>query len=121
MPSRHFHELLERMKEVHDRKSHDYAQDHDPFSNFRRAAQIVDWFRDPSDQVFAGIIGIKLARLAELMNGKQALNESMEDNLIDLANYVGLWYAFYKDRQEAISVKANMGTSKLESDPDISC
>lgn len=95
MPSKHFHDILDKMKEIHDRKSHDYAQDNDPFSNFTRAAVIVSWFKNPVDQVFAGILGIKLARLAELSNGKEAENESVDDTFIDGSNYFALWGAYY--------------------------
>lgn len=105
MPSKHFHEIIDKMREIHDRKSHDYAQDTDPFSNFTRSSQIVQWFKDPVDQVFAGIIGIKLTRLAELLNGKEAKNESANDTFIDAANYFALWGAYYlslKDRRSEL-------------------
>jgi hypothetical protein len=67
--SKEFHELLDRMREVHEKKSHDYATEDNPFSNFEYAAQIVKAFTQPIDQVFAGIIGIKLARISELRKG----------------------------------------------------
>ena len=94
MGSKHFHELLQTMGQIHDKKSHDYAQKDNPFSNFERAAELVRWFTSPIDQVFAGIIGIKLARLAELSNGKTPNNESIDDTRIDLANYCVLWAAY---------------------------
>lgn len=96
MPSKEFHTILEKMKEIHDRKSHDYSKDSDPFSNFKFSAELVKHFNNPIDQVFAGIIGIKLARLSELLNGKEALNESADDTFVDLANYSALWGAYYK-------------------------
>lgn len=96
MGSKHFHELLQVMASIHDQKNHDYAQEENPFSNFERASELVKWFTSPIDQVFAGIIGIKLARLAELSNGKTPNNESIDDTRIDLSNYCVLWAALYK-------------------------
>ncbi len=100
MPSKHFHDLLEQMKTIHDKKSHDYSADSDPFSNFKFAASIVEHFSSPIDQVFAGIIGIKLARLSQLLSGKEALNESTDDSFVDGTNYFALWGAFYRSKRE---------------------
>lgn len=86
-----FHQLMQDAIELHDAKSHDYASDSDKYSNFKRAAVLVSWFKDPVDQVFACMIGIKLARLAELRNGKEPKNESRRDTSLDLVNYAGLW------------------------------
>ena len=102
MGSKHFHELLKTMGDIHNKKSHDYAQKDNPFSNFERAAELVKWFNNPIDQVFAGIIGIKLARLAELSNGKTPNNESIDDTRIDLSNYCVLWTAYHQWIKEPI-------------------
>jgi len=83
------------MDAVHVKKNHDYAQEGNPFSNFERAAVIVSWFKNDIDKVFACLIGVKLARLAELRNGKTPNNESIRDNGIDLTNYAGLWQAYW--------------------------
>lgn len=103
--SKHFVALLEKMNKVHQEKNHDYAQAGSPFSNFERAAIIVSWFNNPIDQVFAGLIGIKIARLAELCNGKMPKNESIDDNGLDLANYAGLWQAFREYNRESNHLK----------------
>lgn len=101
MSSKHFLELLDEMKEVHIKKSHDYAQDENPFSNFTYAAEVLKPFKNPIDQVFAGIIGIKLARLAELLSsGKTPSNESIADTFVDLANYSALWGAYYSSLKD---------------------
>lgn len=93
------------MADTHNRKNHDYANEQDKFSNFHRAASITSWFSNPIDQVFAAIIGIKIARLAELLNGKEPLNESIRDNGLDLANYCALWEA---ERRERIDSKLQL-------------
>ena len=88
-------ELLSRIQEIHDRKNADYASEANPFSNFERAAEIASWFNNPADKVFATMIGIKLARLAELLNGKTPKNESIDDSFLDNETYAILWHAFY--------------------------
>lgn len=94
MPSKEFHDLLDKARIIHDRKNHDYAQEDNPFSNFQRAAEIVSWFENDIDKVFVTLIGVKLARLAELCNGKEAKNESVDDTGLDLFVYCGLWQAY---------------------------
>lgn len=94
MPSQEFSDLMKELDELHKRKSHDYSHETNPFSNFERASVLISWFNDPIDQVFAGIIGIKLARLSELSNGKEPNNESIDDSFSDLTCYCGLWTAY---------------------------
>jgi hypothetical protein len=85
--------LLDEMKALHDRKNGDYAKDGDPFSNFREAAEVARGFTG-TDAVFASLIGIKLARLRELLSsGKTPNNESIDDTRRDLAMYAALWAA----------------------------
>lgn len=84
-------EILDKCKELHEKKSHDYAQDDNPFSNFEYAAKVAEPFTDPVDRVFATLIGVKLARLAELRKGKEPKNESIEDTCIDFVNYAAIW------------------------------
>ena len=103
-----FEQLLKECLELHNKKSHDYAQEGNKYSNFTRAAEILSWFKNPIDQVFACMIGIKLARLAELRNGKEAKNESTRDSGIDLVNYAALWQSYYD------SEKAKQDESRKE-------
>ena len=102
MSSKHFHALIQECIKIHDKKNADYAQDDNPFSNFERAATLVDWFNKPIDQVFACMVGIKLARLAELRNGKTPNNESIRDSHMDLINYAALWGAYWDEAKSKI-------------------
>jgi hypothetical protein len=87
-----FHALLKRMAETHDKKNADYAQDGNPYSNFEEAAANAGC---SVDTVFRVLIGIKLARLKELLKGeKTAQNESIEDSKLDLAVYTALWVSY---------------------------
>lgn len=93
MASQKFLDMIKKMEEIHIRKSHDYANEKNPFDNFDKQAELISWFTNDIDRAFVGIIGIKLARLSELLGGKEPKNESIEDTFLDLANYVVLWGA----------------------------
>ena len=96
-----FIQLLEASKEIHLRKNQDYASEENPFSNFERSALIASWFDDRVDKSFAILVGTKLARLAELLNGKTPKNESIYDTFLDLGTYCFLWgsYIVRKERK----------------------
>ncbi len=95
IPHRNFSDLLNEMKEMHEKKGHDYAREGNPFSNFEFAADFSAHFTHPIDRIFASIIGIKIARIIELQN-KTAVNESILDTYKDLTIYMGLWW-WYKE------------------------
>lgn len=90
-----FKDFCQRMINIHEKKAHDYSKEGDRFSNFKRAAEIASWFNDPVDKVFATMIGIKLARLAELLNGKTPKNESTDDTFLDCCTYMAIWYTWF--------------------------
>ncbi len=94
-----FTDAVEQMRRVHQAKSHDYAKDTNPYSNFEFAARIADEFPDGPDRVFATMMAIKLARLAELLSQhKTPKHESIEDTFLDLCNYGVLWWT-WRSRQ----------------------
>lgn len=89
-----FHSALAKMAEVHDKKSQDYAHDGNRYSNFEEAAATAGV---SVDEVFAVLIGIKLARLRELLSsGKVPNNESIQDTRLDLAVYSVLWLSYHE-------------------------
>lgn len=84
-----FTDHLERMAAVHDAKSDDYATTADPLSNFKFAATVAG---TDTDTVFRVLLGVKLARLNELLGkGKTPKHESIDDSLLDLSVYAALW------------------------------
>lgn len=88
-----FYNLLEEMAELHDKKSHDYASISDPFGNYHFAGQLSCLFASsPKDAGFAGRLGEKLYRLANLEgSNKVPRNESIEDTERDLCVIMVLW------------------------------
>jgi hypothetical protein len=95
-----FYALLEKAGEIHNLKSHDYANNNDPFGNYHFAGKLSKLFDNPDDTGFVGRIGEKLFRLANLENGdKKPLNESIEDTELDLIVIMTLWMADRRTRR----------------------
>jgi hypothetical protein len=91
-------QLLDEIKALHSRKAADYATGHDPYSNFRYAACVAEPFTDPVDRVFATLLGVKLARIAELRQpGRVVRNEPLDDSFVDLTNYAAIWASYRRD------------------------
>lgn len=89
--SAEFYQLLNKMADVHEKKSNDYANDANPFSNFEFAAQYAGV---SVETVFRVLHGVKEARKRELLTGKEVKNESLDDTYLDQTNYVGLSAAY---------------------------
>lgn len=95
-----FDDLLEQAKELHDRKSHDYASIEKPYGNYHFAGYLSQLFNNPLDAGFVGRMGEKLYRLANLENsGKVALNETIQDTEMDLIVIMILWISDRMDRR----------------------
>ena len=91
----HFKEFTERMKEILDRKGDDYSGK-DRLSVFKTTAQIC---HTTAEMVVLDKIVTKVARLGTLFTSSKAPNnKSIEDNIVDLANYVILLYQVNKDK-----------------------
>lgn len=94
----HFSMLFAHMQALHDRKSHDYAEDGNVYSNFEWAA--IEAFGEATysnvSAVFDVLIGIKSARLNELQTAnKEPNNESILDTMIDELIYRALKLSYY--------------------------
>jgi hypothetical protein len=98
--SKKFYELLLEMEDIHDRKSHDYANDADPFANYYFAGVMSKLFENPEDSGFVGRIAEKVFRLANIQNNNlQVKNESIEDTENDICVITALWVASRRDRR----------------------
>jgi hypothetical protein len=82
-----FHETVEEMRGIMFRKGDDYANT-DRLSNFKLAGAICGL---TAEQNCLSLIATKVARLGVLLNSKGTpQNESIDDSLLDLANYTVL-------------------------------
>lgn len=87
-----FDDVVSQMLAVHRDKSHDYANQNNAYANFERQAGITN---TSVDMVFFNAIAIKIARLTELVgNSKEPKNESIDDTILDLANYAAIWLSW---------------------------
>lgn len=105
MRNKFFDDTLKEMGRVHDLKNEDYAEDGNPYSNFEGTAGIAGC---SVDKVFQVLIGIKMERLRQLTSGKEANFESLDDSILDLANYAALWKSWRAKKANAIQTVANV-------------
>ena len=95
-----FYKLLQEMSDTHNRKSHDYATNDNPYGNYHFAGMLANLFNDSRDAGFVGRLGEKLFRLANLENRRvNPLNESVEDTEKDICVIVTLWVASRRERR----------------------
>lgn len=111
-----FINLLDEMKEIHERKSHDYAKESDSYSNFRESATIAGVDVPTS---FFVLIGTKISRLRNLIaSGKNAKNESLIDSAKDLTVYCALLTSFLvKEERDLRDVERNFGPDTMYTIP----
>ena len=89
-----FDELLRKMGQIHDAKRADYTND-DPLGNFQEAKRVGV---TPLQGIMVRL-GDKYTRACNLVRnqGKRAVkDETLEDTLLDLANYALLALLAYK-------------------------
>lgn len=93
-----FHELIEKMRDIHDKKNADYG-DGRQLGNFMEAEDFgVEAWRGALVRLSDKYSRIK--SLAKRVNQKgEVKDESFEDTLIDLANYALLTLILYKEKK----------------------
>lgn len=83
-----FDATVETMRAMLFRKGDDYATDGDRLSNFKLAGAVCGM---DAERNCLNLIATKVARLGVLLNASgPPANESIDDTLIDLANYAVL-------------------------------
>lgn len=90
-----FHAVLDRLREVHERKSADYGDKDDPLANVRRGAELIGVEHWKGCLVR---IADKLQRIKNFCAGEQLKNESVVDSLDDLASYAVIMRALYEEQ-----------------------
>ena len=93
---KHFATITEQMKSIMFSKGNDYANK-DRLSNFKLAGNISGLTPELN---CLSLIATKVARLGVLLNNdKTPNNESIQDSLLDLANYTVLLTMLLKDKE----------------------
>ena len=115
--SERFYELLDYMREIHDAKRHDYANEEDVFANFRSCemAGIPAW------KGCCVRIGDKFSRIMGFAKKEKlkVKDESIKDTLIDLANYAIIALILYEEEEERSNhVKLNDASLFLMRTPE---
>lgn len=92
----HFNEVTEKMRTILLSKGNDYANT-DRLSNFKLAGNICGLNAELN---CLSLIATKVARLGVLLNSTdKPNNESIEDSVLDLANYAILLSMILKDKE----------------------
>ena len=95
------HAVLADMAALVASKANDYADNQNVYSNFEGAARLTS---QTVDEVFHVMVGIKMERLRQLMSGKAPNHESLEDTLMDAANYLALWLGYRRSREAKLQL-----------------
>jgi hypothetical protein len=95
-----FFDLCDSLKEMHRRKSRDYGcpSGEDPLANIRNGAKFVGI---PSWKGAMVRLSDKVTRLAAYNATGRLENESLEDNLFDLASYALLALLLHREDRDA--------------------
>jgi len=98
--SQAFFDLCDALKEMHRRKSSDYGcpSGTDPLANIRNGAKFVGI---PSWRAAMVRLSDKVTRLATYNVTGSLENESLEDNLFDLASYSLLALLLHREERDA--------------------
>jgi hypothetical protein len=97
--SQAFFDLCDSLKEMHRRKSRDYGcpSGEDPLANIRNGAKFVGI---PSWKGAMVRLSDKVTRLASYNATGRLENESLEDNLVDLASYSLLALLLHREERD---------------------
>ena len=91
----HFNLMVEKMRNTMLEKGNDYANT-DRLSNFKLAGNVCGLNAELN---CLSLIATKVARLGVLLNSdKEPSNESVQDSVLDLANYAILLSMILKDK-----------------------
>jgi hypothetical protein len=92
MPDPEFLAVLDEVRALHERKSHDYGRDADPWGNIRAAEE----FNIPPWLGAVLRANDKMARIKSFCQKGELKNESLEDSMIDIGNYMLIALVMYR-------------------------
>lgn len=105
-----FNDTVETMRGIMFKKGNDYANE-DRLSNFKLAGSIAGLNAELN---CLNLIATKVARLGVLLNTNATPNnESVEDSLIDLANYAVLLRMILKDKEPRRATLEDIGYARI--------
>lgn len=99
-----FDKLTKLKRETLLSKGDDYANDNCRLSNFKLAGAVTGM--DAKKNCLA-LIGTKVARIGNLLHGKEPKNEAVIDSVLDLSNYADLLYMILVEEQDIQSSDVN--------------
>ncbi len=112
--SKRFHEILAEIKQLHDKKQHDYGANDDIFANFRLSALsgIPAW------QGSVVRMGDKYARISNFIKKGEFKykEESIKDTLMDMAIYSLITMILFEEEEQE-SIKTVKGIGQFPKDP----
>ncbi len=111
--SQAFHDVLTEMGLLHNQKQSDYGRTNDPFANVRASED----FGIPAWVGCMTRANDKMVRLQKAARGGTMVNDSTEDDFIDLAVYAAIGLVLYRETagktdiplQEAIEPSCDCG------------
>lgn len=87
---------LNSLKDIIDKKSHDYANDGDTLMNFKNLGQM---FNKRASDMCLWFMAVKINRLINLSSKEKPSCESISDTVNDLINYACLYEACLIDEK----------------------
>ncbi len=97
MSQENFEGVLAEMAALHRKKNQDYGSDEDPFANVRASEE----FAIPAWLGSIVRANDKMTRLKTFARKRQLANETVEDSLLDLANYAVIALVLYRQSENA--------------------
>jgi len=109
-----FNSLLDKIGKMHDSKNADYANETDPFANFRMCENMGL----PAWKGCMVRMGDKFQRLSEFARKGTVENEKIEDTFLDLAVYSLIGLLLYQEKHvelldKAVADSSNKGKGEL--------
>jgi hypothetical protein len=109
-----FHELLDEIGRLHDKKQQDYGTDVDPFANVRASEEfgVAPWI--------GSLVRMndKVTRLKSFARKGTLANESVEDSLLDIAVYALIGLILYREEDPDLLPEERI-IERLKADPGV--
>lgn len=114
--SKRFYEILDLIKELHDKKRHDYGANEDIFANFR----LSELSGIPAWQGAVVRMGDKYARMSNFIKKGEFKfkEENIKDTLMDMAIYSLITMILFEESEMKDKTVEVKGVGKFPTDPE---